>query len=153
MYYYTIKDNNPKLCEACINTEDDFKLQYIKAVVLTESHTHHMKLVADYPRYIYLYGINAQNPTRFFIMFSDPDYTIGNDFIGGLAICVSIIPENKDGLPGMQFVALSSKKLDLDKHEGQLYRFLTVPKRNHMLRLHPDKNTEYVKWLLQQSRS
>lgn len=153
MYYYTIKDGSPKLCEAHINSMDDFKLQYIKATVSTESHTHHMKMVADYPRYIYLYGINAQNPTRFFITFSDPDYTIDSDFVGGLAICVSIIPESKDGLPGMQFVALSTKKLDLEKHENQLHDFLTVPSRSRMLRLHPEQNKMYIDWLLRQSPS
>lgn len=110
-----------------------------------------MKLVADYPWYIYLYGINAQNPTRFFIMFSDPDYTVKNDFIGGLAICVSIIPESKEGLPGMQFVALSSKELDLKKHEEQLRVFLSVPSRSRMLRLHPEQNKEYVEWLQKQN--
>lgn len=51
----------------------------------------------------------------------------------------------------MQFVALSSKELDLKKHEEQLRVFLSVPSRSRMLRLHPEQNKEYVEWLQKQN--
>lgn len=148
MYYYTIRDDAPLLCEAFIKTENDIKMHYIKASIITESNKHSVKIVIDYPRFVYLYGIDEQNPTRFFIMFPDPDYTIHSfDFYGSLAICSSVIPEIGNGLPGMQFVALSSNKLDLINYETKLFDFLTVPGRRRMLRLHPERNEQYIKWL------
>jgi len=152
MYYYTICDNTPQLCQAQIVTQNDIKMHYIVASLITPNHTHSIKIVIDYPNYVYLFGINNQNPTRFFIMFSDPVYfSNDNSFPGSLAICVSTIPEGKDGLPGMQFVALSTIKLDINKHKRELCEFLTVPERKRILRLHPEQNDKYVRWLKDQS--
>ncbi|MGM9600854.1 MAG: helix-turn-helix domain-containing protein [Faecousia sp.] len=148
MYYYTICDGDPLLCEAFIKTENDIRMHFIKASITTESNKHSVKIVIDYPRFVYLYGINEQNPTRFFIMFPDPDYTINSsDLNGSLAICASVIPESRNGLPGIQFVAISSNKLDLSIHKEKIFEFLTVPDRRRMLRLHPEQNEQYVKWL------
>lgn len=148
MYYYSLRDNKPVLCEAVIQSGKDVNMHYIDATLTTEYQTHRIKLVVDYPRYIYLYGINKQNPTRFFIMFPDLLYTrTQNDFLGSLALCTSVIPETNEGLPGMQLIAFSAYKIDLQKFEEQLRTLLTIPDRRRLLRLHPEQNEQYISWL------
>jgi len=148
MYYYTTKDKNIVLEEATIKTNDVKNLSYISGCLSTTSHDYTIKLVAEFPFYICIYGTNVRTPSRFFIMFSDPDYDKnGEKFDAAMALCTSVFPERIEGLPATQVVLLSGRQLSKSKLENIPQDLFTVPAITKIICLNNETKERLHAWI------
>lgn len=149
MYYYNRENEQNILREGNIKTKSISKNgEFIHAKIETHSQVYETSLTVDYPRYVCLHGKNVNWTERLFLMFADPVYSIINgQYQGGLAVCISEVPTMEAGRPSMQFVALSSREIDLQIYRETLDSFLLMPRHRHLIRLHRSTNNKYVAWM------